>query len=250
MSDIKYCLSFDCADKTLGICLIGFLPTEEISNRLEIINDETIYKEYYKSKLIHEMLFVKQVWLFNLLPDAKVRETEDYIRLSRLKSALDQIKFHISEMNIVVDEIHIEYQMGQNDLSRLISSAIIYEFCGSDPAIQTVIGPSSKIPTTSTSMTKFISPKISIIMPSGKNSICFNNHLAYSVFAAKYKTNKTANKHHTAENFKYFLKIQNATDLLQDDKKINISANHTEINHIADAFMQSVYKIITTDWAV
>lgn len=229
MSDIKYCLSFDCADKTLGICLIGFLSKKSILDRIE--------KGDIKNT-IDDILSIKQFWLFNLLPEAKVRETDDHTRLSKLKSAILSVKSTIEEMNIKINEVHIEYQMGPNDLSRLIYAAIIYEFCSPDDNIQTIIGPAKSSSDESTAIDIFT------IFPSAKNSICFHPSLAYGVFAAKYKTNTTANKHHTAENFKYFLKINECSE-----KNINqTQMKHAEINHIADAFMQSVYKISTTYW--
>lgn len=238
MCDVKHCLSFDCADKTLGVCLIGFIPKEDVINRIEIIRDMTVENPHYTSRLVSDILSVKQYWLFNLLPEAKVRETDDHIRLGRLKAAINSIKTTVQSMNIRIDEVHVEYQMGQNDLSRLISAAIIYEFSTPDNNIQTIIGP--------TSAPVHQTPQIQIftIFPSSKNSICFHPNLAYSTFAAKYKTTTTANKHHTTENFKYFLTLQNS------NKKIELgTGKHSEINHIADAFMQSMYKIMTNDWA-
>jgi hypothetical protein len=241
MCDIKYCLSFDCADRTLGVCLIGFLPLEDISNRIEVVNDETTYKAYHYHNLLNDILHVKECWLFDLLPEGNVRNTDDSVRLSRLKAALCSIKLTIASLGIKLDEIHVEYQMGQNDLTRLISPAIIYEFCGPDNNIKALVGPCVSVETQATV------PKVVVIMPSGKNSIHFKPELAYGVFAAKYKTTKTANKHHTAENFKYFLRMQNA---LVISKKINyLDINHSVINHVADAFMQSVYKIMHEDWA-
>jgi hypothetical protein len=236
-TDINYILSFDCADKTLGVCLIGYLPKPIIIDELEFIKtltDENFIQEEFSS-LINNMLFVEEMWLFNLLGDVKVRDTEDYIRLARLKYALKSINKYLSDNNITLSEIHIEYQMGQNDLTRLISPAIIYEFVNEDNMINLIIGPVTEYKESSQSPIS-----ISVIQAAAKNSFCFHESIAYNVFAAKYQTNTTANKKHTAENFRYFLEIQNK--LMH--KKIDASKiSHKEINHIADAFMQSAHKI-------
>lgn len=237
MSDIRYCLSFDCADKTLGVCLLGYLPMDEINNRMEVIKDEEHYKMYYINQLTSDMLFIKQCWLFDLLPDAKVRETADYERLGRLKYALQIIKKYINS-TIHLHEVDVEFQMGQNDLSRLISAAIIYEFCDAIRDINVIIGYNDQPqqPECNSSV------EISVIMPAAKNSFHFHRDLSYGQIATKHKSNKTINKHHTDENMKYFIALYNACCCTE--KKINIIGRYTATNHISDAFMQSVSRII------
>ena len=242
-SDFKYCLSFDCADKTLGVCLIGFMDNCDILNNFGICPDasskDSPINFFIKNNMLHDVVFVRECWLFNLLPEMKVRDATDFLRLSRLKTALSLIKLTLDEMKISIDEMHIEYQMGANDLSRLISSAIIYEFTSSDHNIETIIGKSMNVPA-------IAGPAISVVMPSGKNSIEFSEQLSYGVFIEKSTTKTTANKHHTAENFKYFLSMQEAKSR---HKKITLGKyTHSEINHVADAFMQSIYKFCKNNW--
>lgn len=255
MTDIKHILSFDCADKTLGVCLIGWLNKECISERLECVlsEDRPEYKTYYLNKLSSELIVVEKMWLFNLLPDSIVRDTEDAIRLGRLKFALMTIRRFLIESKININNVIVEYQMGQNDLSRLISAAIIYEFCTEDPNIKINIGDSGSIGKINIGDSRSIGDvdekktnnsinnSIIVIMPGAKNSFYFHPSLSYGNFAAKYKTNKTANKHHTSENFKHFLQLQNNSC---SPYKFDTKINHSEINHIADAFMQAVYWII------
>jgi len=252
MSDIRYLLSFDCADKTLGICCIGWLPKDHIEERLECIRSDLAANSAPAdmAKLVGDMLFVKNMWLFNLLPDSVVRDTDDAVRLGRLKAALGKVRSFINSAGIKVSNIIVEYQMGQNDLSRLISAAIIYEFCDEDNGIQMNICGGGEASGTGAGVSANASAKvhansqanshIKVVMPAAKNSFHFHQSLSYGVFAAKYKTNKTANKHHTAENFKYFLQLQNSNSRC---KKINFDYKHAEINHISDAFMQAVYWI-------
>ena len=249
---LKHVLSFDCADKTLGVCLVAYLPSEIISETIELIRSDSPEKQTPQTiNLVNNVLSIRTYWLFNLLPDAIVRDTEDSVRLSRLKYALKSIRKILDRASIKIDKIIVEYQMGQNDLSRLISSAIQYEFVDVDSKIQVTIGQLDdgyKYPTEdlknhdekrdlSESCDVKSSDCISI-GPAHKNSFSFAQNLSYGVFAAKYKTTTTANKHHTAENFKYFLRLQG----------FNLKGLHKEINHIADAFMQAAYWIIHNEF--
>lgn len=234
MGDIKYILSFDCADKTLGICLLGWIPKEQINERLECIKTSNNLSEM--ANLINDMLFVKEHWHFNLIPNLVVRDVENAIRLGRLKAAMLNVRKYLSLNNIKASNIIVEYQMG--DLSRLISAAIIYEFCDEDQNIMVNIGASY----VKSSPNININTHINVIQASAKNSFYFHPNLSYGNIGVKYKTSKTTNKHHTAENYKYFMQLQNATDVY---KKIKIDhIKHGDINHISDAFMQAVYWIL------
>lgn len=239
--EFKYCLSFDCADKTLGVCLIGFMNAADILNNFGICQDagskESPIKFFTNNGIFNNVVFVRECWLFNLLPETKVRGTDDSLRLGRLKTALSSIKKTLDEMKISIAELHIEYQMG--DLCRLISAAIIYEFTASDKNIETIIGPKIDVP-------EIAGPKIVVVMPACKNSIEICDELGYRVFIERPTTRTTANKHHTAENFKYFLRMQ---DTRSTYKKISLGkCKHSEINHIADAFMQSMYILCQHHW--
>jgi len=250
MYGVKHILSFDCADKTLGVCLVSYIPSNIINEHCSIIQNEENFtaKIQQITQLINNILTVKSIWLFDLVPGLIVRQTEDSVRLSRLKFALKSIRKVIDSANIQIDKIIVVYQMGQNDLSRLISSAILYEFVDIDPNINLTIGylknESFKNIHDEKKDNNQNVPSNSCISigPAFKNSIQFDNSLSYGTFAAKFKTSHTANKHHTAENFKFYLNLQS---LNNPHYKFNIKANHSEINHIADAFMQAVYWIIT-----
>lgn len=241
MYGVKHILSFDCADKTLGVCLLGYLPEETILEHMEFIMSEN--NQQKKASLITQLtnaiLTVKSVWLFDLIPGLNVRATEDSVRLGRLKYALRSIRTILDTASISIDQIIIEYQMGQNDLSRLISAAITYEFVDMDAGIHVNIGHQCNQKNTNTNDVN--AKNIIQIGPSFKNSFHFAQHLAYSEFASKYKTSKTANKHHTAENFKYFLGLQSINN---PAFAFNLKDKHSEINHIADAFMQAVYWVL------
>jgi hypothetical protein len=236
MGDIKYILSFDCADKTLGICLLGWIPKEYINERLECLKASNNLSEM--ANLINDMLFVKEHWHFNLIPNLVVRDTEDGIRLGRLKAAMLNVRKYLTLNNIKVSNIIVEHQMKQNDLSRLISAAIIYEFCDEDQNIIVNIGASY----VKSSPDKNINTHIKVIQPCAKNSLHFHPTLSYGNIGIKYKSSKTTNKHHTAENYKYFIQLQNATDVYKKIKADHIK--HGDINHISDAFMQAVYWIL------
>ena len=236
---LKYVLSFDCADKTLGVCLVAYLPSEIISETIELIRSDSPEKQVPQTiNLVNNVLSIRAYWLFNLLPDAIVRDTEDSVRLSRLKYALKSIRKILDRASIKIDKIIVEYQMGQNDLSRLISSAIQYEFVDVDSKIQVTIGQLCDEKKDLSESCNVKSSDCISIGPAHKNSFSFTQNLSYGVFAAKYKTTTTANKHHTAENFKYFLGLQG----------INLKGLHKEINHIADAFMQAAYWIIHNEF--
>jgi len=249
----KHILSFDCADKTLGVCLLSYLPSDIINEHVSLIESERDSKQRLSqiAQLVTSILTVKSAWLFDLVPGLVVRDTEDAIRLSRLKYALKSIRKVLDDAHIKLDRIIIEYQMGQNDLSRLISPAIVYEFVDADSNIKINIGhlPTNEVRNglTQHDDKKTIdvpSQNIVMIGPAFKNSFHFAKHLAYSTYASKYQTNKTANKHHTSENFKYFLALQSINN---PRYAFNLKDKHSEINHVADAFMQAVYWIFNNE---
>jgi hypothetical protein len=164
--------SFDCADRTLGVCWIEVTQT---------IN-------------------IRHIWVFDLIPDQKtVKESPKYLRLSRLKAILKML-------NSIVypDVVLVEYQMNINDLTNFISTAIRYEYCE-------CLSGATDILTSCNSQYQVGTPKFYDIMPHWKKTICFDQkkELHYSHFVPKYKKLQSANKAHADANFRYYLQHTN-----------------------------------------
>lgn len=157
-----------------------------------------------------EILFVD---VKDLIPDKKLKDTNILERTNNLRDYLNDIDKKISELNIPIKnlDILIEYQMGPNDKSRVISSQLLYHF------------------------SKYSSANIELVGPSLKNSIFFKNNEEshYSKFLEKYSTNYSANKAHSKYLFLELLKNIGKNEIISNIKKKNI-------DDIADSVLMSI----------
>jgi len=100
--------------------------------------------------------------------------------------------------------IYVEYQMGANMKANIVADVILtyfYDFAN-----------------------------VKLVPPSLKNKIKLCDGGGHSDFTKKYKSNYTANKHHTTFNLNWFLTTFN----------INVSLKPSLVNHVADAFAQVI----------
>jgi hypothetical protein len=212
-------LSFDCADKTLGICEIEVDDFYE--DKLEDVKLDKEGQEKLSEILCNHVILVN-AWIVDILPDQKVREVSSTMRLGRLKKIL----FDLPKPDVVI----VEHQMSKNDLSRSIQDGIVSFY---QPMLSGANITALKIPNKSSHINKLF-PKVYILKPTWKNTISFSKELEYCEFTKKYKTQKSINKRHAYENMMFFLKTF----------KQELNVNYTKGNHIADAFMQAYYWIV------
>lgn len=212
MKNEQYFLSFDCATKTFAFILLKinfkylFIDHMLLKEFLLFIIQSKTYEQHIDNinkldNITKNAITCLKYDCVDLFPD---KENKNIKTIERIKIMINYVKKNIFPciINIEHDSLNIviEFQMSFNTQSKIISIALI---------------------------TLFNDYKIYLVYPSLKNKIFFHNSLQHNLFLEKY-TNYVANKKHTIENFKYFIKTHDITIFISDRK----------IGHIADAFMQ------------
>jgi hypothetical protein len=222
-------LSFDCADKTLGVALLEY--DEEWKVKLEPYNKPLPSKIKKSEALAYvdgiapllKPIRIKGWWVVDLVPEGKSSDASLEVKLARLKYFLSSIPS--------ADLIIVEYQMGLNTKSRNIMSGIIEYYTNPDPNI--VVTGSSDITGGS------CSPKNVVVVGTGlKNSHSFADHLDYSHFAAKYKTSYAANKNHCLSNMLYWME-------LWEPDQLPLFKSLKKKDDVAEAMMQAIVFLLS-----
>ena len=268
-------LGFDTAIKNLGICLIEF--DDQYAKKFEVHIQELM--ELYDSdtdgffvralsilKKIHETVanVIKIRWMnvLDIYPDRIVKTINKIETTKRLKTLLCTMDEQLPEPDLVL----IEYQMKQNDITRLMSAQILYHYSDIEVVEYKLKGKTTKSAKvaksakatknnkTNSNMSSSTSPpniitygleKYSLKTPSIKNnniecsivgcSVKNTNYFCeegkYENFIVKY-SNYVANKAQTNFNFKYFMDKMGYDCL---SKKIN-----NKTTDIADTFMMII----------
>lgn len=226
-----YILSFDVATKSLAVSLIKY--NYNINDAYAQI--KKIYEEYKKENkptidklksynllldktndILHNMISFEMAEVIDLIPDKQIKDTTINERTIRLKNYLIELD---KKLSLITGDltILIEYQMGPNDKSRVISSQLLYHF--------------------SVNYTKIL-----LIGPSLKNKVFIKNDekSEHSYYLQKHKTNYTANKNHSKYVMQKILNIYKSSRLI---KKIPIS----NYDDIGDSILMSVAYAIKYD---
>jgi hypothetical protein len=219
-------LSFDCAEKSLAVCLATYdthahvkieeiiegirvssgddvskcelIPTMEAMTRIDKLNDNTIKLHFAKVYDITKGSKTK------LKSEAKTKELKRFLTELDLSVFPTGTGLGIEKLDLVL----IEYQMPSNNKSGRISHQLEYQYI--DKAV-----------------------RVHTVGPSLKNKMAFAPHLVHSAFMEKYATSYYANKMHCKKNFLHWLNVFGLNHFIKDIKK----KNHDDI---ADAFMQMV----------
>jgi hypothetical protein len=225
-------ISFDVANKSLAIAIVYYKSDEEIHSSLlkEFNNYKKLKKRLLKTNpiqifheynallkkcddILQQKFVIEYLNVVDLIPDKKLSETTTIERTYYLHKFLQQLQNTIKEITLGsrgVDDNNykflIEYQMGPNDKSRVVSSQIILfcmDFLSSGDSAE---------------------DRIKLVGPSLKNKLSFvNDECSYhSYYLSKYKTNYAANKNHTKYILKKIIKTYNQEHLLKDIQKKNI----------------------------
>lgn len=230
-----YFISFDVATKSLAVSIIeyniNYLDDIEAAiieyhkNKPNLQGSKNINKllEAYiclldqTKKIFDTKMKIIDLRVKDLIPGKKLSETTIVERTSALYKYLCEIDQKIADLNLEPKDILflIEYQMGPNDKSRVISSQIMYHF--------------TKFATTIDS-----EPNIQLVGPSLKNKIIIGGlDSNYSEFLEKYSCNYTANKNHAKYNFIKLIKYLDVEHMINGIRKKNI-------DDIADSVLMSL----------
>lgn len=230
-------LSFDVATKSLAVSLISYNENiQRIQDKLDaymqyklqldefndlhshnncLLKFEELLK--FTNDNINDSICIKYLEVKDLIPGKKLSETNTIDRTLALHNYLKELDLKLNELlnsNIQNLYILVEYQMGPNDKSRVISSQLLLHFM------------------------KYVesnSPNIHLIGPTLKNTIHIGSgdDGIYSNFVEKYKNNYTANKAHAKYNFLKLIDLLGCANMIYDIKKKNL-------DDIADSVMQSL----------
>lgn len=216
-----FCLSFDCANKSLAVGLYKIdndlvKSIRDIINRYKLCQSDTEKVGGMKSD-IDSLINIIYIDVLYLIPDKKVKDSSILDRTRGLKEKL------VSINKIIEDEVHlsndekikvfIEYQMNVNDKSRTIYNQLIYEYIDE---------------------TKY---EIIIMKPHLKNTIYLSEELKYCDILKNYNSVYRCNKQHSKLNFLHFIEVFGLQDKIKHIKKKNL-------DDIADTFMQMLSYII------
>jgi hypothetical protein len=188
--------------------------------------------------MVDNILVIKFFNVVDLIPGRKVEEVSVLDRTRLLKTVLMTIDKQFS----TPDQILIEYQMGPNDIARMISSQIAYHYtevtniefkCKVSKSIidtNCITYAVKHFPLNAIDFNPS-SNSIHLISPMLKNAYHIATDGAYENFIVK-SSNTVANKKHTLYNFSHYIKIMmaNGNELLD-----NIP---NKANDISDSFMQ------------
>lgn len=230
-------ISFDVATKSLGVSIINynlelsneinlelnlFLKKKEmlLSSKFNSDDFNNLLKNYVDlldivAKKLDEKIKIEFLEVVDLIPGKKLKETTIIERTKNLQIYLTNLDKLLPKTPLI---FLVEYQMGPNDKSRVISSQILYHF------------------------SKFCinnNNAIHLIGPSLKNKIIIGGiDSKYSIFLEKYKTNYTANKAHAKYNFLKLITFLKKETLIKDIKAKNI-------DDIADSVLMSLAYLLS-----
>lgn len=265
-------VGFDCALENLGIVVVEFdnVWRDKIQDcivRLYGLYAEvgTLSKAAFLQKardLLQEIDTVLgnivQIRWFNvidLIPGNSVEEVDVLDRTKRLKALLTVLDVQFPEPDLVL----IEYQMGPNDIARMVSAQLAYHYT-TDIAIniqqktsdlrkerkknkalevpantityaiaEYAIAENAIVGSADAAADTTADTKLELVHPTLKNNYYTAPDGSYENFIVKW-SNSTANKKHTDYNFCYFL------EKMGYDKGILVNIKN-KTNDIADAFM-------------
>jgi hypothetical protein len=220
-----YTISIDTATKSMAVSIIQY-NTEIDEQIMELYK---VYKETKKSVttvaellqlyidlldcvsvLVNNRIQVQHLDVVDLIPGQKMADTDVVFRTRQLYAYLTEIDTVLDKLDKLEKKLFLlEYQMGPNIQSNMVSSQLLYHFSKYDAEIK-IIGPSLK-------------NKVYIGGDDGK----------YSNFVEKYKTLYAANKNHTKYNFLKLMTHLNANRTFVSIKKKNI-------DDIADSVLMSL----------
>lgn len=185
-------LGVDCAHKSFALCVVDYNEKWKEEHFSICGNNKNIKDTLIKLNNLYDTAF-KIIYLkvFDLIPDIKLNKSTLPQRTLGLKKLLKKVDKKFPNLDLVL----IEYQMSSNFKSREIFSNTFYHFIDKCPTFR--------------------------VGPSLKNTIAFNKELRHSIFVTKY-SDYTANKNHSKENLKYWLKLFKLEKFLLKIKKKNI----------------------------
>lgn len=247
MTDIKETdrkmrvLSFDCANKTIGVCMVEVPGYSTIKSLISDCFDSKELNTWDQilialralDGLFYRIFDLKYINSFDLIPGQKLKISSKNERSSRLKGLLKYIDAIMGD----VDNVLIEYQMNANDKSRSVCNMIEAHYSGESYKFKQNSSYFSKL--YPINIPENYTNKVVIVNPRYKNMFAFNKNLIYSIYLAKYNNNKTANKKHCTDNMLYFLNRTGKMGMIEGMKKMDDAA---------DALMQCIVWILTLNF--
>lgn len=227
-----FTISIDTATKSMAVSIIQYNTeiNEQISELYDTYKNDkklaTTAAELLKlyinlldnvKFLIDNKIKIHYLNVVDLIPGQKVADTDVVFRARQLYTYLTEIDTILDKLDTSQKKLFLlEYQMGPNIQSNMVSSQLIYHF------------------------SKYTDAEINIVGPSLKNKVYIGGDDAkYSNFMEKYKTLYAANKNHSKFNFLRLMDYLGVNGTFENIKKKNI-------DDIADSVIMSLaYYMVT-----
>lgn len=200
-----YYISFDCATKTMGVCILYYDDTW-YSKVYHLMSDITTCNDVISmfDSVEHIINNTFKVLYLNVVNVSNMKDHPS-TKAKNLKTFLSSLDYITKDCNPDNTKVILEFQMGPNSKSRIIEHFLAYHFCDYD---------------------------VKITGAMKKNRIELTNTTLQDI-QAKYTTSKVARKKHAVQNAKHFLKLWGDPSLL-DVKKAD---------DMADACMQILVNL-------
>lgn len=238
-------LSIDPATKSLAVSILDF--NENWKNDIMALgreHRESFHKEKdveIRLKILHhwiinmkrtmdDIIQLRYVNVFNLIPGTKIDKIPLVDRLQRLKGVVEYIKFVNGKMPgfVPIEKILIEYQMSLQ--SHDISTALAYAFAPIEHGFSFSGTHMNFTYEFHNSIIKTHS--VEIVGPALKGKVYFGSEGRMQNFRKKYMGNYTSNKAHSKYNFLKWIDEHECQDLIKGIPKANI-------DDIADSFIMA-----------
>lgn len=209
-------LSIDATTHNLAIVVMEYNPCWRTDFQTLCKNFQQTYQKATDNKtdickkfiddmqtMTKQALSIKYINHIQLTPGQKIDETTVLKKTERLKFVMQEFMLWVEEHNIKIDKVLIEFQMGPNNTTVIMSSQLLYIFASPDSDII------YNFDNVCHKKTEYMPSIVELIGPSLKNKIQFTEALAYRIFVEKYNKKYLANKAHAVASFKYYLETFN-----------------------------------------
>jgi len=216
-------LSFDCANKSLGVCVLTIDDVAKFkAEHLEICGRmaERVDEAAAALALMHrQRVCVEHLDVYDTIPGKKLKQTTAMDRARGVRGVLEHLDSVCERKSI--DHVLVEYQMNANCQSGSVLDCILCWYSGA--------GEFASAKTGAVECGDECGPAVHVVNPKQKRKIFMRDELRHDNFVKQYASNYAVNKAHSRANMETYGRI--FPGILDGIKKKNF-------DDVGDALMQ------------